>query len=315
MANQPDNEDLDIECPGGLHTMCCHLIPSIGDTSDGGLRLEWDAGGVLCACACHAECPMTAAETSSDWPAGCTCPGTLSHVRRESRTSSSFAETLWASVDKSRRKKRAQEELAREASGRSVEEVDQIIDEIWPKHGLRLPLGPARPWIIDRARNPPGYASQVRMTADVLAGSGRFISGIVGMFRDASTAESVATRADLPSFHIPTDTDAVEVTLDDGTQELLGSQTDGIFISRLLSTAKVTLRRDGESVEVWTRGGAHDNSPVRLGAVPREEAPRYLSFLRAAERVDQIPVCSALRAEGPEGKWHLYLNLPESSSG
>lgn len=315
MAKQPDNEEFDTECPGGLHTMCCHLIPSISDASEGNLRLEWDSGGALCICPCHAECPMTASGTASGWPQGCTCPGTVAHVRRESRTSSSFGETLRTSLDKSRRKKKAQDELRRQASGRSVEEVDQMIDAIWPTHGLPVPLGPARPWIIDHARNPPGYASQVRMTADVLAGSGRFISGIVGMFREASTTESGDTGTELPSFYLQTETDAVEVILDDGTQELVGSQTDGIFTSRILSTAKVTLRKDGESVEVWTHGGTHNDNPVRLGTVPPEEASRYLPLLRAAERVEQEPVCPALRTEGPEGEWHLYLRFPQTSSG
>jgi hypothetical protein len=315
MAKQPDSDDIDTECPGRLHTMCCHLIPSISDASDGNLRLDWDVGGALCACPCHVECPITASGTALAWPEGCTCPGTIAHVHRELRTSSSFGETLRTSVDKSRRKKRAQEELRRHASGRSVEEVDQMIDEIWPRHGLPVPVGPARPWIIDHARNPPSYASQARMTADVLAGSGRFISGIIGMFREASTTESEDTDTELPPFLIQTDSDAVEVILDDGTQELVGSQTDGIFTSRFLSTVKVTLRRDGDSVEVWTLGGTHDGSPVRLGTVPRGEGPRYLPLLRAAERVEQELVCPALRAEGPEGQWHLYLKFPHTSSG
>ena len=100
-----------------------------------------------------------------------------------------------------------------------------------------------------------------------------------------------------------------------GVKRLVGSQTDGIFTSRLLSTAKVTLRRNGDSVEVWTQGGTHDGSPVRLGTVPQEEGPRYLPLLRAAERVGQELVCPALRAEGPEGQWHLYVKFPQTASG
>ena len=313
MAEQLSSEEPRTECPGGLHAMCCHLIPSIREASDGSLRVDWDAGGALCACPCHAECPMTGSGASSDWPGGCTCPGTVAHVRRESRMSFSLGEALRTSIDQTRRKKRAQEQLRRQASERSVEEVDQMIDEIWPRHGLPAPVGPARPWIIDHARNPPGYASQVRMTADVLAGSARFISGIVGMFREDSTTGTDYTDAERPSFFIQADTDAVEVVLDDGTQEIVGSQTDGIFTSRLVSTVKVTLRRDGDSVEVWTHGGTHDGGPVRLGTVPREEWPRYQPHLRAAERVEQEVVCPALRAEGPEGTWHLYLKLPQST--
>jgi len=104
-----------------------------------------------------------------------------------------------------------------------------MIDEIWPQYGLPAPVGPARPWIIDQARNPPGYAAQVRMTADILAGSGRFISGIVGKLRDSSTPESEEGLTAVPYFCIQTDHDAVEVILDDGTQGLVGSQTDGIL--------------------------------------------------------------------------------------
>jgi len=153
------------------------------------------------------------------------------------------------------------------------------------------------------------------MTADILAGGGRVISGIVRMFRGASTTDSEYTGTELASFYVQADTDAVEVILDDGTEELVGSQTDGIFTSRILSTAKVTLRRNGDSVEVWTHGGPHDGSPIRLGTVPREEGPRYLPLLRAAERVGQELVCPALRAEGPEGGWHLYVKFPQTSSG
>ncbi len=225
--------------------------------------------------------------------------------------SSGLGETLRTSVDRSRRERRAKEELRRRASGRSVEEVDRMIDEVWPTYGLSAPVGPARPWIIDHARNPQGLSSQVRMTADILAGTGRFISGMVGKLRDSSTTESEETVTDRPYFSIQTDSDAVAVILDEGTQELVGSQTDGIFTSRLLSTVKVTLRRDGDSVEVWTHGGTHEDSPVRLGTVPREESPRYLPLLRAAERVEQEAVCPALRTEDPVGMWHLYLKLPQ----
>jgi hypothetical protein len=315
MAEQPNSEELHTECPGGLHAMCCHLIPSISETSDGGLRVDWNVGAALCACPCHAECPMTGSGASSDWPGGCTCPGTVAHVRRKSRMSSSLGETLRTSIDQSRRQKKAQEELRRQASGRSVEEVDQMVDEIWAKYGLPAPVGPARPWIIDRARNPPGYASQVRTTAEIIAGSARFISGLVDMFREDSTAGREDTGAKRPSFYVQSDTDAVEVVLDDGTQELVGSQTDGIFTSRLLSTAKVSLRGNADSVEVWTRDGTHDGRPLRLGTVPREEGARYLPLLRAAERVGEELVCPALRAEGPEGQWHLYVKLPQTSSG
>jgi hypothetical protein len=315
MAEQSEGQDLDPECPMGMHTLCCHLIPSISDASDSHLRVEWDVDGTLCACPCHAECPIVASGITSDWPGGCTCPGTIAHVRRESRTPSSLGETLRTSVDRSRRKKKAQEDLRIRASGRSVEEVDQMIDELWPTYGLPVPPAPARPWIIDHARNPPGYASRVGMTADLLAGGGRFIAGIVGMFRVASTAEFEDAGTEPRPFYIQTGTDGVELILDDGTQELVGSQTDGIFTSRLLSSAKVTLRREGESVGAWTHGGTHDDSPVRLGTVPEEEAPRYLPLLRAAERVEHELVCSAFRTEGPEGRWHLYLGFPRTSSG
>ncbi len=312
MATQPDGGGFE-RCPGDLHTVCCHLLPSISDASDGSPRLEWDAGGALCTCPCHAECPLAASGTSSEWPDGCSCPGTVAHLRRQSRASSSLGETLRTSVEKSRREKKAKEELRRRASGRSVEEVDQMIDDIWPMHGLPAPVGPARPWIIDHARNPPGYAAQVRMTGDILAGSGRFISGIVGRLREASTTEPEDTVTEPPYFSLQTDNDAVEVILDEGRQGLVASQTDGIFTSRLLSTVRVALRRDGDSVEVWTRGGTRHGSPVRLGTVPREDCSRYLPLLRAAERVEQEVVCPALRAEAPEGTWHLYVKLPQST--
>ena len=315
MAEQSEGEDVDHWCPGGLHTVCRHLIPSFSDDSHGELRLEWDADGALCTCPCHAECPMTAMGTGAEWPAGCPCPGTVAHVRRESRASVSLGETLRASADKSRRKRQAQDELRRRAAGRSADEVDQMIDDVWSTHGLPALPGPARSWIVDHARNPPGYASQIRMTADLLAGGARFVSGIVGMIRDDPAPGSGNAGAEPTQFYVPTDADGVEVVLDPGTRELVGSLTDGMFTSRLMSSAKVTLRRAGQSVEAWTCDGTQVDGPVRFGTVPGQEAPRYLPLLRAAERVEEELVCPAIRTEGPDGEWHLYVRFPQTGPG
>ncbi len=312
MAEQPEGDDVGTRC---MHTICRHLIPSLSDDSHGELRLDFDVGGALCPCPCHAECPMTTKGTGAEWPAGCTCPGTVAHVRRESRPSFSLGETIRASADTSRRKRQAQAELRRRAAGRSAEDVDQMVDDIWSAHGLPAPPGPTRSWIVDHARNPPGSASQIRLTADLLAGGGRFVSGIVRMVRDGSTPGSGDTGTVPANFFVHTDADGAEVVLDPGTQELMGSLTDGLFTSRRLSSAKVTLRRVGQSVEAWTYDGTHVDSPVRLGTVPEQDAPRYLPLLRAAERVEEELVCPAIRTEGPDGAWHLYVRFPETGPG
>jgi hypothetical protein len=190
-----------------------------------------------------------------------------------------------------------------------------MVGEIWTQHGLPVPSSPARPWIIEHALNPPGYAAQVRTATDLLAGTGRFISGIVGTIRNASAADSEGADTEPPNFEIRTGTGSVEVTLVDGVEDLIGSLTDGIFTSRLVSSAKVELRRNGESVEVWTLDGRQDGTPILIGSVPTEEASRYLPLLRAAERVDQALMCPTVRMEGPDGRWHLYVKFPLTSPG
>ncbi len=190
-----------------------------------------------------------------------------------------------------------------------------MIDEIWTQHGLPVPISPARPWIIEHALNPPGYAAEVRTTTDLLTGTGRFISGIVGMIRNAPAADSGGSDAERTSFEIRTGSGSVEVILESGVEDVVGRQGDGIFTSRVVSSAKLVLRRNGGSIEVWTHDGSPDARPVLLGTLPTEESGRYLPFLRAAERVDRDLVCTAMRMEGPDGRWHLYVKYPLTAPG
>ena len=60
------------------------------------------------------------------------------------------------------------------------------------------------------------------MTAAILAGTGRFIFAIAGMYQEALPTESEDTGTELPSFYIQTESDAVQIILEHGTQEWIG---------------------------------------------------------------------------------------------
>jgi hypothetical protein len=311
MAEPSDGEDLDFWCAEGKHTVCKH-VPSEWISREGDhWHLTSEAiSARLCRCTCHDECAVAGSGQVADWSTACSCPGALALLSREPNPRLDLGEVVRDSLDRSKRRKKAREELRLRASGRTAEETDQIIDEIWTKHGLSVPSSASRPWIIEHTLSPPGYAGQVRMAADALGGTARWISSIVSLFRNDSGERPEDADSEAQRFEIKTGSELVEVIPEERSPDPLETVTDGIFTSRLASSAQVILRRLGNTVEVWTLGSTADKRSERLGLIPDEESARFLSLLRAAERVDQVAVSPAIRGEGPDKRWHLYVKLP-----
>ncbi len=218
-------------------------------------------------------------------------------------------------MDKGRRRASAREELRRRAHGLERDEVEELLERIWPEHGLPVPPAHVRPMILDRAMGVTSRLEDARTTIDMIEGTGRWIGGIVRLLRNDGNGEEDSPDDEATEFTIERGDESVEVNLDAGAQSRLTAMANGaVFASRTVTSAKVALR-EGPSglIEVWERSAASSARPARLGLIPRSEAEPYRQSLAAATRVGQVAVCQALRMGAPKGDWRLHVYLPLSS--
>ncbi len=305
-------------CRDRRHTRCIHVLDGVERWPPPYQITEDLALVALCSCTCHLDCPLADHESAADWPDACQCPGTLSLLKLHSTGKNGgldLAQVVRTSMDQSRRKARARQELRRRAQGLERAEVEQLLDQIWAEHGLPVPPAHVRPALVDSAIGLRSRLDEARTTVDVLEGTGRWIGSIVKMFRNAGQGNELAPDGDSTDFTIETGRDSVEVSLDADAQPRLTAMSDGaVFASRTMTSAMVVLREGSDgSIEVWERTPTSSASLARLGLIPPAQAMPYRRQLVVAERVGQIAVCRGVRMGTRNGGWRLYVNLPLSS--
>ena len=72
------------QCLKAEHDTCGHRPLGIQGENTGIKGRRWEITVVLCACMCHADCAMAAAESvpESEWAERCSCPGVAAEVQR-----------------------------------------------------------------------------------------------------------------------------------------------------------------------------------------------------------------------------------------
>ena len=121
-------------CFRGRHAECPHLFGFDAGFNPIRLRPEADAG--LCACDCHASCPVTgdertasrlASTTCKTWHASCTCPGSAAERARWEQAGVDLTEDVW---DLARQRQQARREAFNaakaQAPGKSHEQIKEI---------------------------------------------------------------------------------------------------------------------------------------------------------------------------------------------
>ena len=302
-------------CDDEHHSGCWHVpLGAVEmDNQTQTLRVGRDVSEVpLCQCSCHLDCPLSAQDNGAGWPEVCQCPGTRRYLRLGEHRAD-FWRVVRRSLDRSRRQSSAQNDLHRRARGLDREEVDRLVDEVWAVHGLEQPPAHVKPMIVDRAMRPRDPLQDMATTADVVHGTAKWISGIVGAIRNASHEADTQRLDPFKVFRIEPGEDSVEVELDEEVQGHLAAMGGGPgFSSRTLTTADVELRPGSgeDEIEVWELTVTTASEPTRLGSLRSEKTAPYRASVAAAQRVGQVAIGVALRTSAPNGSWRLYLMLP-----
>jgi hypothetical protein len=300
-----------------MHATCLHVASDTVDWSAKSRSIVRDPDQAeLCRCPCHLDCPLTDQITGHGWPDGCICNGTRGFFRLGERLRQQFdlREVITSSVDQSRRRSKARDELRARAGGLNGEQIEALIDEVWINHGLPVPSRPIRPKIVDRAMHPPNRFEELKANADVLYGMGKGVSNIVGMFRKVAQGQDIGEARAQVAFRIETGDDYVEVDLNGDAQPLLGAVTArAVWPVEALTPMVVSLRtRAGGGLEVWEWEPEPPGSISQLGSLTSEQRAPWLPYVLAAERVGQVAVCSAARASTPIQSWRMYVKVPHT---
>jgi len=300
-----------------MHATCLHVGSDTVDWATRSIVRDPDQAE-LCQCPCHLDCPLTDQSTGHGWPDSCICNGTHGFFRLGERLQHplDLREAFTSSVDKSRRRSKARDELRQRARGMNGEQVEGLIAEIWTNHGLSVPPSPVRPKIVDWAMHSPNRLEELKATADALYGMGKGISNIVVMFRKAAQGQDIGEARAQEAFRIEAGDDYTEVALGGNAQSLLGAMTSrATWPVRSLTPIVVSLRtrRDG-GLDVWEWEPEPAGPDSQLGSLESEQSAPWSPYVLAAERVGQIAVCSAARASTPDQSWRLYVKIPYKGS-
>lgn len=121
-------------CFRGRHAECPHLFGFGGGFNPVRLRPELGAG--LCACDCHASCPVTgdgrivswlASTTGKAWHDSCTCPGAAAERVRWEQSGVDLTADVWDVARQRQQARRAAFSAARaRAAGKSREQIKEI---------------------------------------------------------------------------------------------------------------------------------------------------------------------------------------------
>jgi hypothetical protein len=302
-------------CDQGRHSMCPHVPFTMDFGAQRPRVVRSSTSPSLCPCACHQDCPITG-QDGAGWPEACTCAGTRSYERRQGTSGPDIAAIARKSFDKARRRHAAKKEFERRARGLDTEEVERLVDVVWAEQDLPPPIPPVKQVLVARAMGTRNRKDELELTADILHGTGKWISNIVGMMNNAGSEQSTKGKPTLPfdesTFLVPRGEGHVQVSLDADVQPRLTPMSDkSIYTMRMGSLVHVALRvgRD-DVVEVWELQPTISDSTARLGHLTSFDALTFRPYIAAAERVGQVATCAGMRGDGPEVNWSLYLWLP-----
>jgi hypothetical protein len=142
-ADEFERSHLTPACLRGGHETCPHGLGVGGGLNPRRLRLEF--GMALCACTCHARCPLAdgrRAVKPSLWREECTCPGAAAERARQAATGTDLPD-----FEQIMAEKRHQSELRREAgrvvraaaAGKSRDEIRDMLIAEFRARGLDVP--------------------------------------------------------------------------------------------------------------------------------------------------------------------------------
>jgi hypothetical protein len=318
-----EDSRVDFQCEHGRHDECTHasLVLGLSDS-----ELDELSDVEPCRCHCHDDCPLSSQETAEGWRSRCTCSGKRRWVElarrmeakeagRRQRTTG-LLRRLGGRVEQASREQAARAELRRRAQGRSAEELEALIDEVWAGHGLDPPDIVSRSLLLDAVLGPPNRLADGVALADTVLGSRHAISGLTSIVRDRSASglrDVWQQNADPDVFHVIGTQDAGEVEVELDPDVDLSAFDQGVRLGLRIALANVELRTgEGGSVHVFEHHATSQDGE-HLGRIKDRGVIPFRPLVAAAGRVRQRAIAPAVRFTAPSGTQHLYLTRPRQA--
>jgi hypothetical protein len=298
------------ECGRSDHSSCSHLS-GVG----AGLKLSPTGFGfrpLLCHCECHANCSLSTDghHTVDEWFDSCNCPGAESARERAGRPPD-VAELMRKARDEANLRREAIEEARARSTGKSREEVREILIAELQTRGLQPPPPSAMELELDGIME-HGILGRVRL-------AGRGIATFIGIgntikdFRRHLQAEDtdltlsnapilVDPDRSLPSVEVQVDPDAEHLLDPTSDHEKIEHADDDIVLVRLKAVGSPII---GGLIAIFL--GNH-----RVGVLSLADSAAYRALLEASTRSNQPLLAEAVRRRSPDGTWHLYLFQPRA---
>ena len=329
-AQTPGFSQPRFRCDGRRHADCPHVPELIAaDAFHHSGRVVGTRSPILalslCACKCHADCPVSDRSDAVEWPSRCTCNGTLKMVRRSRRQVESgwgtkgarpfFLSGLKDGIARNRRGRLARAAAMKRGAGSSTEQIEEIVRQEWTRRGLDPPARPGLDWVVDEIARPAALrervGNHVRAGRDLIGLPLRVRRTTRGGVRQLLER---AAQSQEDVYEIATGDGYVTVLLHpDSAVALESLARRAVMAPSFMVTTKVELRFGlSGGVEVWTRAGPGESLTAGqlAGAVPDIDAPAYERLISVANRVQQPCLCLAIVARRRDRGREMFVARP-----
>jgi hypothetical protein len=263
----------------------------------------------LCRCPCHDGCPAATRDSIplTEWAESCTCPGSGA-AREQARSwlhdhGASLSDLKGVAERNVAMRDEAMAAAKERGSGRSSEEVRQILTEEYTARGLKVPHEAAMEILIDSIVN-PGLLNAAGRTVRMLADVGRQANEIIKLFGNVKRIKGPEGSS---AYFVPPDhtRPMTEVILDPEAESVLQAVSRGrsepddvllVWLEPMNSESD-----DSAVVSVTAEGG-------RIGKLSAEDSKAYEYALRNAKASGRTLTVMARCHEGSDGRLSVRIS-------
>jgi hypothetical protein len=193
------------------------------------------------------------------------------------------------------------------AQGRTRDEARAILIEEMGAHGQDIP---AQPWLdvrLDGVLAGDGPKDRAQATVEAVSVLGEIGLRMIRLLKTHASDDADTTESGQRSGFLKVDRSrSVEIDLDDDAQTWIGQvDNDTVFKFRDVGSMRLDLHLSTDGTVVAYIGER------RVGVVGTTDAEIFRPCFSLFGKPTQILWTSGTRYKTPDGRWHLYVNLPD----
>jgi hypothetical protein len=212
------------------------------------------------------------------------------------------------SVERSRASQKIRVAVRSGAQGKTRDEARQLLVDELRSRGQEIP---AQPWLdarLDGILANDSRSDQVKTTVEVINSVGEMGLKMYKRYKDLSREDPgpVGVKG-LRNHPIPWDKrQSIEVALDHDAQNWIGALEEEMLLKfRQVGALTLELSRTSDATVVVSVGDR------RAGILPEVGAEAFRPLFSWLGNDDHPLRVHGTRYQSPEGRWHLYVNLPK----